>query len=183
MNQTASSTDLAAAGQPSPGGLIGLCERGHVPDWLTRLGIRRMCAQRLREERADDAAAAWARFKHCLDGLHSSPLAIHTDAANAQHYELPPRFFELCLGKRLKYSSCLFPQRRRDAGPGRGSHARAVCRACAACRWPGHPRTGLRLGVADPVDGAAFSTKPHHRRVEFAAAARIHRGALPRRWV
>src|SRR5450755_1710250 len=108
MNQTVSTGIRAADAQPAPTGLIGLCERGVVPDWLTRLGIRRMCALRLREERADDAAAAWARFKHCLDGLRNSPLAIHTDAANAQHYELPPRFFELCLGKRLKYSSCYF---------------------------------------------------------------------------
>ena len=29
-------------------------------------------------------------------------------AANTQHYELPPAFFELCLGKRLKYSSCYY---------------------------------------------------------------------------
>ena len=108
MNQTVSTGIRAADAQPAPTGLIGLCERGVVPDWLTRLGIRRMCALRLRKERADDAAAAWARFKHCLDGLRNSPLAIHTDAANAQHYELPPRFFELCLGKRLKYSSCYF---------------------------------------------------------------------------
>jgi cyclopropane-fatty-acyl-phospholipid synthase len=67
-----------------------------------------MCAQRLREEHAHDAVAAWARFRHGLDALRASPVAIHTDAANAQHYELPPRFFELCLGKRLKYSSCYF---------------------------------------------------------------------------
>jgi cyclopropane-fatty-acyl-phospholipid synthase len=44
------------------------------------------------------------------DDLRESAVAIHTDAANAQHYELPPRFFELCLGKRLKYSSCYYPR-------------------------------------------------------------------------
>ena len=36
-------------------------------------------------------------------------IAEHTDAANQQHYELPPEFFQLCLGKRLKYSCCLYP--------------------------------------------------------------------------
>ena len=36
-------------------------------------------------------------------------IAEHTAAANAQHYELPPEFFEICLGKRLKYSCCLYP--------------------------------------------------------------------------
>ena len=89
--------------------LIDLCERGLVPDSLTRYGIRRLCAQRLREEHANDAVAAWSRFRALRDELRQSPLAIETDAANRQHYEVPARFFELCLGKRLKYSSCLYP--------------------------------------------------------------------------
>jgi cyclopropane-fatty-acyl-phospholipid synthase len=89
--------------------LIDLCERGLVPDALTRLGIRRLCAQRLREEHDGDAVAAWTRFRELLDGLRSSPLAIETEAANRQHYEVPARFFELSLGKRLKYSSCYYP--------------------------------------------------------------------------
>jgi cyclopropane-fatty-acyl-phospholipid synthase len=107
MTNGASETLTMAA--PAEGGLIGLCERGLLPDWLIRAGIRRLCAQRLAEESSNDAAAAWARFQRCLDELRESPVAIHTDAANAQHYELPPRFFESCLGKRLKYSSCYFP--------------------------------------------------------------------------
>jgi cyclopropane-fatty-acyl-phospholipid synthase len=41
------------------------------------------------------------------DGEH--PIAEHTDTANEQHYELPPRFFELTLGPKRKYSCCLFP--------------------------------------------------------------------------
>lgn len=41
--------------------------------------------------------------------LRGSPIAIETDAANTQHYEVPSRFFELCLGKRLKYSSSYYP--------------------------------------------------------------------------
>jgi cyclopropane-fatty-acyl-phospholipid synthase len=90
--------------------LIDLCERGLVPDALTRLGIRRLCAQRLREENADDATAAWESFRERLQELRQSPVAIETDAANRQHYEVPARFFELCLGKRLKYSSCFYPR-------------------------------------------------------------------------
>jgi cyclopropane-fatty-acyl-phospholipid synthase len=94
----------------APRGLIGLAERGLLPDRLIRMGIRRLCAQRLREERAGDSAMAWDRCMDGVDELRTSPVAIHTDAANAQHYELPPRFFELCLGKRLKYSSCYYPR-------------------------------------------------------------------------
>jgi cyclopropane-fatty-acyl-phospholipid synthase len=89
---------------------LGLAERGLMPDALIRLGIRRLCAQRLRDECAGDAAARQERFDARIEALRASALAIHTDAANAQHYELPPRFFELCLGRRLKYSACLYPR-------------------------------------------------------------------------
>ncbi len=88
--------------------LIDLCERGLVPDALTRYGIRRLSAQRLADEGAGDLAAADLRFRTLLDELRQSPIAIETAAANEQHYELPTRFFELCLGKRLKYSSCFY---------------------------------------------------------------------------
>jgi cyclopropane-fatty-acyl-phospholipid synthase len=92
----------------NPTGMIGLAERGVLPDFAIRFGIRRMCAQRLREESAGDVVEASLRLQRRIDELRTAPLAIHTEAANAQHYEMPPRFFELCLGKRLKYSSCFF---------------------------------------------------------------------------
>ena len=90
-------------------GLIEWCERGWIPDSLLRAGIRRLCAQRLADEGRADSRTADARFRDFLDELRSSPVAIETAAANEQHYELPTRFFELCLGKRLKYSSCFYP--------------------------------------------------------------------------
>ena len=90
--------------------LINLAERGWLPDGLVRFGIRRLCSERLREEADADLETGWLRFRDLLEQLRSSPLAIHTDAANAQHYELPPRFFELCLGRRLKYSSCYWDE-------------------------------------------------------------------------
>jgi cyclopropane-fatty-acyl-phospholipid synthase len=109
MNDATTTTIADKQEADAPRGLLGLAEHGRLPDWLIRLGIRRLCAQRLREEHAGDAAAAWTKFQQGLDDLRESPVAIHTDAANAQHYELPPGFFELCLGRRLKYSSCYFP--------------------------------------------------------------------------
>ena len=87
-----------------------MAERGHIPDSLLRQGIRRLCAQRLNEERVGGIDAQAARYAGRIDILRHSPVAIHTDAANAQHYELPPAFFQLCLGKRLKYSGCYYPR-------------------------------------------------------------------------
>ncbi len=89
--------------------LIELAERGLIPDPLLRQGIRRLCAQRLRDEHVDDIERADARSRALLRQLRDSPIAIETAAANEQHYEVPARLFELCLGPRLKYSSCLYP--------------------------------------------------------------------------
>ncbi|KRD80351.1 cyclopropane-fatty-acyl-phospholipid synthase family protein [Lysobacter sp. Root983] len=94
--------DLPAAGA------LGWAERGWVPDALLRAGIRRLCAQRLREERGGGLEQRAQRYQQRIDQLRRSPVAIHTDAANAQHYELPPAFFQLCLGRRLKYSGCYY---------------------------------------------------------------------------
>ena len=41
--------------------------------------------------------------------LRTRPIAEETRAANEQHYEVPTRFYQYCLGKRLKYSGCLYP--------------------------------------------------------------------------
>ncbi|HET7649285.1 MAG TPA: cyclopropane-fatty-acyl-phospholipid synthase family protein [Gammaproteobacteria bacterium] len=109
MNSTVLDRRELDSDRPAPG-LLGLAERGLIPDRLLRLGIRRLCAQRLHEERADGLAAQAARFARRIEMLRRSPVAIHVDAANAQHYELPPEFFRLCLGKHLKYSGCYYPR-------------------------------------------------------------------------
>ncbi len=88
--------------------LIDLCENGLVPDVLTRYGIRQLCRQRLVEENINNIEKADLRFRKMLEQLRQSPIAIETAAANEQHYEIPTRFFQLCLGKRLKYSSCFY---------------------------------------------------------------------------
>lgn len=108
MNISATISDLPE--QPPASGLLGLAERGRIPDALLRQGIRRLCAQRLREEMAGGLDEQAARFAERIDMLGHSPVAIHVDAANEQHYELPPAFFALCLGRRLKYSGCYYPR-------------------------------------------------------------------------
>ncbi|MBC7989013.1 MAG: class I SAM-dependent methyltransferase [Luteimonas sp.] len=93
--------------RPGPG-LLGWAEQGRIPDALLRTGIRRLCAQRLRDEQTGGLIEQAQRFQQRIDLLRKSPIAIHTDAANLQHYELPAAFFKHCLGKRLKYSGCYF---------------------------------------------------------------------------
>jgi len=85
-----------------------LLERDAVPDWLIRRQIRALLAQRLREEDQGEPEAQQARLSRFVAQLRASPIAINTQDANEQHYELPTAFFELVLGQHLKYSSCCF---------------------------------------------------------------------------
>ncbi len=88
--------------------LIDLAEAGFVPDALIRVGIRRLLGKRRKSastnghiDRSDTVASFAAR-------LRRDALAVSTDTANKQHYEVPAEFFEKVLGPRLKYSSCFF---------------------------------------------------------------------------
>jgi cyclopropane-fatty-acyl-phospholipid synthase len=85
-----------------------LAESGFVPDRLARWGIRRMLAERLREL-GSDAGARSAAKQTFLEECRRSPIAPVPERANAQHYEVPPAFFERVLGRRMKYSCALFP--------------------------------------------------------------------------
>lgn len=89
--------------------LIDLCERGLIPDRLTRKGMRALMAKRLNDEASDDGETRSRRFNEFLAELRSSPIAIETPAANEQHYEVPAEFFHLHLGAKLKYSCALYP--------------------------------------------------------------------------
>ncbi len=113
MNSTTFNDDVSrlelVSDQPARG-MLGLAERGLIPDALVRQAIRRLCAQRLQDELAGGLDEQARRFHQRIEALHASPVAIRTDAANSQHYELPPAFFRHCLGTRLKYSSCYYPE-------------------------------------------------------------------------
>lgn len=85
--------------------LVELAERGLLPDALIRIGIRRLLRQRLADEQAFDAEAAGERFGRLIDELARSAIALETDAANAQHYEVPAAFYRQVLGRHMKYSS------------------------------------------------------------------------------
>ena len=41
-----------------------------------------------------------------LKSMDHSPIALVPHLANKQHYEVPSTFFDFCLGKYKKYSSC-----------------------------------------------------------------------------
>jgi len=84
--------------------IIGTAERVPLPDLIIRAAIQRLCsrtATRLSAGGAESDAAFASE-------MALRPIAEHTDAANAQHYEVPAAFFALVLGPNRKYSSCFY---------------------------------------------------------------------------
>ena len=82
-----------------------LLAKGIIPDALIRLGIRHRLAATLAPFEQLDCEQRQQKLMRHVSELRASPIAIATDAANEQHYELPTRFFERVLGKHMKYSS------------------------------------------------------------------------------
>ena len=74
-----------------------------VPDYLLRRGVRNQGKQRLQMMKNTNLKQEYLTF---LKEASSGEIAIHTDDANNQHYEVDSEFFQYCLGKNLKYSSC-----------------------------------------------------------------------------
>lgn len=87
-----------------------LLKYGLLPDSVIRMGIRRLLAQRLRDEAQPTEADLQRHLEGYVADLRTRAIAEQTVAANEQHYEVPAEFYQLCLGDRLKYSGCLFPQ-------------------------------------------------------------------------
>ena len=85
-----------------------LIEQDKIPDFLLRKGIRNLLKQRLTEENKGNVEAQQEHLMALIGFLKSSPIAVNTADANQQHYEVPTQFYQYCLGKNLKYSSCYF---------------------------------------------------------------------------
>ena len=89
--------------------LITLADRGILPDGLIRSGIGVLNRRRLQQEHRGGIEALREHQREFITMLRNSPIALLTEAANEQHYEVPPEFFQLALGKNRKYSCCYYP--------------------------------------------------------------------------
>ena len=82
---------------------------GLVPDWMLRIVMRVSIHTSTRRRYLLGVEERHAAKRTLIAKLKDSSIAIHTDAPNQQHYEVPTRFFQLVLGPRLKYSCCYWP--------------------------------------------------------------------------
>ncbi|ATH07112.1 SAM-dependent methyltransferase [Halobacteriovorax marinus] len=84
--------------------LINAVENGFIPNFALRIGIRNLLKKRLSEIEQNYSF----HREVILNKLGETPMAIETQAANEQHYELPATFFTYALGRNLKYSCSLY---------------------------------------------------------------------------
>ena len=88
---------------------IKLTELGLVPEAVLRVAIKKIIQQRLSEIPIN--AKERESEKTCfIEELRSSPIALSTNQANEQHYEVPPSFFQEIMGSHLKYSCGWFDE-------------------------------------------------------------------------
>ena len=104
-----------------------LLEIGVVPDAVIRAAIRRMLRDRLRAEDRGSAEANRAQLSAFIGEMKRSPIALRTDSANAQHYEVPASFFKSAIGPRLKYSSAFYADGCKSLGDAEEAMLRLTC--------------------------------------------------------
>ena len=85
-----------------------LLEQNLVPDSLIKWKIKDIIKQRLRDENHGSIEKNRDQLKKICSELSIGPIAEKVKAANEQHYEVPTNFYQIVLGKNLKYSCCLW---------------------------------------------------------------------------
>ncbi|KAK4480144.1 hypothetical protein RD792_013202 [Penstemon davidsonii] len=86
-------------------------ERNLLPDVVVRRLTRLLLASRLRSGYRSSTDIQLSDLLQFVHSLREMPIAIKTEDPKVQHYEVPTSFFKIVLGKHLKYSCCLFPEK------------------------------------------------------------------------
>ncbi|MDF0376829.1 cyclopropane-fatty-acyl-phospholipid synthase family protein [Methylophilus sp. YYY-1] len=87
---------------------LKLAEKGYLSDALIRKGIQRLCKSRLEEISEQDCEQAQSSLVQFVQAMAQAEIAPLPEKANAQHYEVPANFYQYCLGRNRKYSSCFW---------------------------------------------------------------------------
>jgi cyclopropane-fatty-acyl-phospholipid synthase len=86
-----------------------ILDQGRYPDWLLRTIVRVVLYRGLRTGYSRGIERLARAKQALLRKFRRGPIAIHTQDANLQHYEVESQFFNLTLGPWLKYSCCHWP--------------------------------------------------------------------------
>jgi len=140
-------------------------ERGLVPDPLSRGGIRNLLTQRLASLPAGVQELS-AYTRDLVAAMDASPVALCTEEANAQHYEVPADYFATVLGPNRKYSCCYWGAETRDLAAAEAAALAITCRRAGiadgqrilelGCGWG-----SLSLWMASHYPGARITAVPN----------------------
>jgi len=159
-----------------------LLEKNLLPDIAIRFGIRRLLAQRLRDESASTTAEQEKRLETFAVDLRTQPIAIATQESKEQHYEVPTAFYQRVLGPRLKYSSCWFERGDETLAEGEEAMLRLYAERARlsdgqeilelGCGWG-----SLSLWLAERYPNSRITGVSHSRtQKEFVDAEAVKRG-------
>ncbi len=104
-----------------------LLEKNILPDLAIRFGIRRLLRSRLRLETMQSPEARQRRLMDLIREMKRSPIAVRTEDANGQHYEVPTDFFRHVLGPHMKYSCCYWPDGHMSLGAAEETMLEMTC--------------------------------------------------------
>jgi len=88
---------------------ISWAESGLMPDIVIRAGIRSLLETKCKEIYSGDVEYAAKATNRFVAMMNKSPIALLSEIANEQHYEVPADFFGQVMGDHLKYSCCYWP--------------------------------------------------------------------------
>ena len=158
---------------------VGWVEQGLVPDKVVRVGIRRLLKQRLDEIGDRDPERAAEMTEAFVRALGEAPVALLTDKANEQHYEVPAAFFQAVLGPHLKYSCGWWPEGVQTLAESEAAALAATCERAGladgqnvlelGCGWG-----SLSLWMAEHYPGSLVTgvSNSHSQREHIEAQAR-----------
>src|SRR5262245_30577968 len=101
---------------------------GEVSDDAVRKMLRFGVRAELRRLQEGGPSEQLARKMRLVHALSQEPIAVAADEANRQHYEIPPEFFRLILGSRMKYSCALWRDGVSDLDAAEEAMLEVVCR-------------------------------------------------------
>jgi cyclopropane-fatty-acyl-phospholipid synthase len=157
---------------------IGWVEQGLVPDAVVRAGIRRLLKERLTELCPNDCEQTAMRTREFVAMMDRAPIAVLTQKANEQHYEVPAAFFDEVLGPRKKYSCCAWEGGVDDLAQAEQRALRVTCERAnlrdgmhileLGCGWG-----ALTLYMAERYPNAAITavSNSHSQRVFIVSEA------------
>jgi cyclopropane-fatty-acyl-phospholipid synthase len=161
--------------------LIDWAERRWLPDAVVRFGIRQLLRERLRDA-GREVEAAMEQRQALLEAMRVAPVALSTEVANEQHYEVPADYFRLCLGEHLKYSCCRWDEDVGDLDAAEARMLRLTCERAGladgqrilelGCGWG-----SLSLWMAAHYPGSEITAVSNsHSQRAFIEARRDERG-------